>query len=137
MLSRRHLLLAIFNANLERFHFTSDEAPAEIKQEGLIWLNEANVLELSDSEDENGILSFNSPSKNILTFFIIIIFLSKDAEQVDQEPFEVEDPMPIAVEDLIDFISEPESDNENGIQNVQYTQKICFCLSDIFHSIYR
>lgn len=65
MQSRRHFLPAIYNANLERFHFTADVAPAEIKEEGLIWLNEANVLIISDSEpeseDEDG--SFNNENK--------------------------------------------------------------------------
>lgn len=56
--SRRHLLPAIYNANLERFHWTPEGnrlAEAEVKVEqvdGLIWLNEDQVLEISDSESE-------------------------------------------------------------------------------------
>lgn len=58
--SRRRLLPAIYNANLERFHWTPEEnqlaTVAEVKLEpvdGLVWLNEDVVFELSDSESES------------------------------------------------------------------------------------
>lgn len=71
MLSRRHLLPAIYNANLERYHWTPEEnqlaAEAEVKLEpidGLIWLNEDAVLELSDSEPESDLENENELDDN-------------------------------------------------------------------------
>lgn len=56
--SRRHLLPAIYNSNLERFHsfLHHEQATDAVKVEpieGLIWLNDTETIDLLDSDNEN------------------------------------------------------------------------------------
>lgn len=57
MSSRRHLLPAIYNSNLERFHcfLLHEQATDAVKDEpneGLLWVNETEIIDLLDSDNE-------------------------------------------------------------------------------------
>lgn len=60
--SRRHLLPAIYNANLERFHslFLVESTADHVKEEpieGVIWFNDSEIIDLLDSDVEDNELN--------------------------------------------------------------------------------
>lgn len=68
--TRRHLMPAIYNANLERYHWTppnaADEAAVKLETEGLIWIRDITIDLLdADSEDENELIANGKKKINI------------------------------------------------------------------------
>lgn len=71
--SRRPLLPAIYNANLERYHWTPPDAAnvaaVKLEQEGMIWIRDITI-DLLDSEDENEPEDVNGANGNIIYIFL-------------------------------------------------------------------
>lgn len=72
--TRRHLLPAIYNANLELYHWmpadAADVATVKLQMEGLVWIRDMTINLLdADSEEENELEINDANGKNIIIFF--------------------------------------------------------------------